>query len=205
MADENPLLKAYPKAPPSCSTRQYCIAGLQTTIYGLDELLSTTKSAGVACIWLLHGRMGKQDMMQPVAASVLHAWNQYQMAQPDRQDYVGLVAVTFDQRNHGSREIDAKRNQDWRSGNMTHAIDMFSIYRPSICSAIHVTKLITGRGNNIRSISNDGLYPALSVYGNQPPNRLPSCLRNQSRWPCRMAKHPTGESSKGRYQHHRLP
>ena len=163
MVDENPLLRAYPKAPPSCSTKKYCIGGLQTTVYGIDEFLSTTKSAGVACIWLLHGRLGKQEMMQPVAASVLHAWNQYHTAQRNPQDYVGLVAVTFDQRNHGSREIDASRNQDWRSGNVTHAIDMFSIYRPSVSLVIHGTRLITDRGDDIRSISNDGLYPALSL------------------------------------------
>ena len=41
----------------------------------------------------------------------------------------GLIAVSFDQRNHGSRKIDELANQDWRSGNERHAQDMFSIYR----------------------------------------------------------------------------
>ncbi|KAL8725147.1 MAG: hypothetical protein Q9181_006529 [Wetmoreana brouardii] len=61
--------------------------------------------------------------MGPLAAATLNDWNQRK-----EKDKVGLVAVTFDQRNHGSREVDPLSNEAWRSGNERHAQDMFSIY-----------------------------------------------------------------------------
>lgn len=40
-----------------------------------------------------------------------------------------MIAVSFDQRNHGSRLVDEVANAAWRQGNERHAIDMFSGYR----------------------------------------------------------------------------
>ena len=45
------------------------------------------------------------------------------------QSPTGLIAVSFDQRNHGTRKVDNLANEAWRSGNESHAQDMFSIYR----------------------------------------------------------------------------
>lgn len=36
--------------------------------------------------------------------------------------------MAFDQRNHGSREVDKLANEAWKSGNPNHAQDMFSIF-----------------------------------------------------------------------------
>ena len=36
--------------------------------------------------------------------------------------------MSFDQRNHGTREVSAIANEAWRSGNENHAPDMFSCY-----------------------------------------------------------------------------
>jgi hypothetical protein len=41
----------------------------------------------------------------------------------------GLIAVSFDQRNHGTRQVDALANEAWRQGNDRHAQDMFSCFR----------------------------------------------------------------------------
>ena len=69
--------------------------------------------------------------MEPLAFSAINAWNRYVKASHNPNDLIGLIAVTFDQRNHGSREVDPRANQDWRSGNRTHAQDMFANYRSS--------------------------------------------------------------------------
>ncbi|TVY88651.1 hypothetical protein LAWI1_G006771, partial [Lachnellula willkommii] len=62
--------------------------------------------------------------MGMVASTSISDWNQ--RAPGDRK--VGLIAVAFDQRNHGTREVKAIANESWKSGNETHAQDMFSIF-----------------------------------------------------------------------------
>ncbi|KAG8529479.1 uncharacterized protein KY384_006116 [Bacidia gigantensis] len=47
MADVNPLKQAYPTLSPTCSKKVFCIAGILTAVYGLDEL--TANHNGVAC------------------------------------------------------------------------------------------------------------------------------------------------------------
>jgi pimeloyl-ACP methyl ester carboxylesterase len=65
--------------------------------------------------------------MAPIAAQVIHAWNSSD-SHRSRNHTKGLIAVSFDQRNHGSREVDKLHNEAWRQGNPRHAQDMFSCY-----------------------------------------------------------------------------
>lgn len=67
--------------------------------------------------------------MEPIARSAIKKWNQHVGNMKDRANQLGLIAVSFDQRNHGTREVHALANQDWRSGNERHAQDMFGSYR----------------------------------------------------------------------------
>ena len=127
MVDLNPLLMAYPKPPPPCSKVTHCIAGILTTVYGLEELSQSTGE--VASLWLLHPRLQTQSSMEPIAHSTVHAWNNHLRNLKEDPGLPGLIAVTFDQRNHGLRQVDPLANQDWRSGNDTHAQDMFANYR----------------------------------------------------------------------------
>ena len=127
MAAPNPLLTGYPTSPPSVSEIKFCVAGLLITVYGLEELHKDIE--GVSCLWLLHPRLQDQASMQPVAFSTINAWNKHLETSTKGPGSQGLIAVSFDQRNHGSRIIDDMANQDWRSGNARHAQDMFSIYR----------------------------------------------------------------------------
>ena len=133
MATPNPLEEAYPTLPPAVSEETFSIAGILTTVYGLQELHSNTKD--VACLWLLHPRLQSQACMKPVAASAIHHWDQRLQQLKSGKPAVGLIAVSFDQRNHGSREVDELANQAWNAGNQRHAQDMFSIYRshPILC------------------------------------------------------------------------
>ncbi|KAL8697023.1 MAG: hypothetical protein Q9201_007351 [Fulgogasparrea decipioides] len=127
MSPPNPMTGSmegsFPNPPLPVSQKTFTIAGILVTVHGLDEL--SPEAPKVACLWLLHPRLQTQRCMGPLAAATLNDWNQRK-----EKDNVGLVAVTFDQRNHGSRKVDPLSNEAWRFGNERHAQDMFSIYRP---------------------------------------------------------------------------
>jgi len=63
--------------------------------------------------------------MANVAASSIVDWQKRQSS--DKDNKLGLIAVAFDQRNHGTRIVNRLANEAWRSGNETHAQDMFSV------------------------------------------------------------------------------
>ena len=120
------MANTYPIPPTVVSRKTFCIAGIITTVYGLEELDSRVQD--VACLWLLHPRLQTQECMAPVAASTIKACKD-QKAKPKKEKALGLISVSFDQRNHGSREVDGLSNEAWRTGNKTHAQDMFASYR----------------------------------------------------------------------------
>jgi hypothetical protein len=111
------------------SAKEYHIAGILVTVYGLEELADTQD---VACLWLMHPRLQKHAIMAPVAASAILDWNKkLEESQSAKSNRKGLIAVSFDQRNHGTRQVSKLANEAWKSGNPAHAVDMFSIFRMS--------------------------------------------------------------------------
>src|SRR5271163_3882856 len=130
-ATTNPVEHAYSNHPPHVSSKTFHIAGILTTVFGLDEIQPQTTE--VACLWLLHPRLQTKACMQPFADSTIGDWNA-RLRDGRTRSKKGLIAVSFDQRNHGSREVDKLANEAWRSGNPTHAQDMFSCYRSSLLS-----------------------------------------------------------------------
>ncbi|KAI9805682.1 MAG: hypothetical protein M1833_005175 [Piccolia ochrophora] len=114
--------------PSAVSKTTFTISGILTTVYGLDELAPSVTD--VACLWLLHPRLKTHSSMEQVAAPVIERWNAQssQDKKPLGRAASGLIAVSFDQRNHGTREVSAQANEAWRGGNPTHAQDMFSVY-----------------------------------------------------------------------------
>ena len=72
--------------------------------------------------------------MEAIAVRCIDDWNK----RPQSERSVGLIAVAFDQRNHGSREVDAHANGSWRDGNKTHAQDMFR-YGGPVSSVTNLT------------------------------------------------------------------
>ncbi|KAF2202277.1 alpha/beta-hydrolase [Delitschia confertaspora ATCC 74209] len=119
-ATTNPLHNSHSPTAPPISTKAFTIAGVLTTVYGLDEVPSSATS--IACLWLLHPRLQTHATMAPIAASTINAWN---ARKPSTK---GLIAVSFDQRNHGTRLVSPLSNEAWRQGNPRHAQDMFSSY-----------------------------------------------------------------------------
>jgi len=120
--------------------KTFHIAGILADVYGLDEVSPSCKS--ISCLWLLHPRLQTKELMGTVASTCISDWNQ--RAPGDRK--VGLIAVAFDQRNHGTREVKAIANEAWRSGNETHAQDMFSIYHGT---ALDTSLLINHLGSYV--------------------------------------------------------
>ena len=132
MADPLKTLDSAPRSesPPSISKKTFAIAGIFTTVFGLEELPSN--ASNVACLWLLHPRLATQERMSGIAALAITDWNRRVhsgQTVSNRPPPKGLIAISFDQRNHGTRLIDPLANEAWRQGNPRHAQDMFSIFR----------------------------------------------------------------------------
>ncbi|MCJ1352561.1 MAG: hypothetical protein MMC33_002545 [Icmadophila ericetorum] len=139
MATPNPLENTYPRPSPQVSKKTYNIAGIHCTVFGLEELTLETKN--VACLWLLNPRLQTQKCMEPIAHSAIRHWNQHKKQKKEQgHSHLGLIAVSFDQRNHGTREVSPIANEAWKGGNETHAQDMFSIYHGT---ALDTSQLIT--------------------------------------------------------------
>jgi hypothetical protein len=119
MATPNPLEKTHSESPAPISEKTFHIAGILAVVHGLAELAPSCKSVSV--LWLLHGRLGSKDDMASTANKCINDWNQ----RPPSDRNVGLIAVAFDQRNHGTREVQRVANRTWRDGNVRHAQDMF--------------------------------------------------------------------------------
>lgn len=115
------------------SKKQYNVAGILVSVYGLDEI--PQQASEVSCLWLLHPRLGTQERMDGIAIAAITEWNK-KIEQDStssggggRLPARGLIAVSFDQRNHGTRLVDPLANEAWKQGNPRHAQDMFSIFR----------------------------------------------------------------------------
>src|SRR5438045_4398471 len=94
------------------SSKTYHIAGILTTVYGMENL--PLRCDNLACLWLLHPRLQTKETMSPIASHFINAWNGRQ-----QKNSKGLIAVSFDQRNHGSRQAEKLANEAWRQGNPT--------------------------------------------------------------------------------------
>ncbi|KAJ5496642.1 hypothetical protein N7463_008629 [Penicillium fimorum] len=134
MADPLDLLDASPYFNDgkisSVSRKTFTIAGIQVTVFGLDELPACETE--ISSIWLLHPRLSTKDRMSGIANAVVTCWNKQvsddrniSNALPPRK---GVIAITLDHRNHGTRLVEPSRNGNWRDGNAQHAEDMYSTY-----------------------------------------------------------------------------
>jgi len=114
---------------PIISKHTLSIAGILIDIHGLDEL--PPQATRITCLWLHHQRLGNKERMADVAARCVSAWNETPKSSNSsgkgRLGERGLIALAFDQRNHGSRLVSDKGNESWNKGNETHAQDMFGI------------------------------------------------------------------------------
>ncbi|OLN86453.1 hypothetical protein CCHL11_06412 [Colletotrichum chlorophyti] len=118
-ATQNPMQTGTP--PPSVSKATLHMSGLLCDVYGLDELINQRPTA-ISCLWLHHPRLRAKEDMADFASRIVS-----QQQQRGATGGRALIAVAFDQRNHGSRLVAPKANESWREGNGTHALDMWGM------------------------------------------------------------------------------
>ncbi|KAI1632371.1 hypothetical protein F4809DRAFT_645477 [Biscogniauxia mediterranea] len=131
MPDSNPITNpTSPHPHPPVSKTTLLIAGLQVDVYGLAEL-APLPAPSVSCLWLHHPRGRRREDMAGIAQQVLGAYYHCNRNNGATTTTRGLIAVAFDQRNHGSRAVggeeEQRANGAWREGNPTHAQDMFGV------------------------------------------------------------------------------
>lgn len=174
------MANTYSVSPPTVSQKIFIIAGILTTVYGLDELNQSIKD--VACLWLLHPRLQTQACMEPLAAANIHEWNRRLQRREKDDASIGLIAVSLDHRNHGSREVNNLANETWKSGNERHAQDMFSIVHGT---AVDVSLLITHLCSYIFPTSEHmittNMVCGVSLGGHSAWVSFPCCPRGFSR------------------------
>ncbi|KAI0466712.1 hypothetical protein F4859DRAFT_289019 [Xylaria cf. heliscus] len=152
MADTNNPILAPATSPAAVSKTTLPIAGLQVDVYGLAELPVTATS--VSCLWLHHPRLRRKEDMAYFANEMVSAFNassRSASASPSTSTSTstfsparGLIAVAFDQRNHGSRLVSEVANEAWRQGNATHAQDMFAIVSGTVLDTVHLLDVLEG-------------------------------------------------------------
>jgi hypothetical protein len=105
------------------STKVY-VAGLEAHVYGL-EYLYHSGAHFVDVVFLLHGRTSKCQDLEPFALTILTKDKAEATRAGDVQR--GLIVVSFDQRNHGHRQVSEIGNLSWADGNHLHASVLLSI------------------------------------------------------------------------------
>ncbi|KAF5662177.1 hypothetical protein FHETE_8067 [Fusarium heterosporum] len=124
-------------APPEISVKTIPMAGLLVDVYGLDEL---PPNVPVSCLWLLHPRTRTRRRMQDIARRTIAAWTSHAGVDPKR----GLIALSFDMPNHGTRLVSESANVAWDKGNATHAIDMFGMVKGGVADMSGLMDLVSG-------------------------------------------------------------
>lgn len=122
------------------SEKRTFIGGISCFLYGSDALApyiqkfnteqQLTDSIRINVLYLAHHRGGDYTYMRGIASRILSKINE--------SSEVPIIAVTFDARNHGEREIEKLRNSGWKSQNETHGMDMVS----SIDGGVQDLKLV---------------------------------------------------------------
>ena len=133
MTTPNPMASL--PAPPQVSMKTVPMAGILIDVYGLAELDQTATTSGVSLLWLHHPRLRRKEDMADIAARAVAAC---------RAAGQRLVALAFDQRNHGTRLVAPLANEAWRQGNPTHAQDMFGVVAGTVADTRGLMDLVEG-------------------------------------------------------------
>ncbi|KAK1995739.1 hypothetical protein LX36DRAFT_712914 [Colletotrichum falcatum] len=118
--------------PPDVSKTTLPMSGLLCDVYGLEELVKRRASA-VSCLWLHHPRLRAKEDMGDFASRVIARWEEMSSSAGGNGGGGGgggsraLIAVAFDQQNHGTRTVSPTASDSWREGNATHALDMWAM------------------------------------------------------------------------------
>ncbi|OBT60914.1 hypothetical protein VE03_10822 [Pseudogymnoascus sp. 23342-1-I1] len=144
MASTNNPLSSHSTPSSLPPPKTYNIAGINVSIQGLTSLPPTCTSLTI--LYLLHPRLQTASTMHPIATHLLTTWHTHQSSLPPSHPSrtAGLLTLSFDQRNHGTRLVSPLANDSWRDGNARHAQDMFGTYNGT---AVDVSLLIDHVGS----------------------------------------------------------
>lgn len=138
------MMKAFGFDPKSFSKREIFIGGVDTYVYN-DSLLipyienfnaqaestieggHNLKELPINVLYLVHQRGGDYTLTESIAYKTLKEY--YEKKEDAR---IPLICVTFDNRNHGSRNVNESSNKSWKGGNKTHGVDMISMIKGNV-------------------------------------------------------------------------
>ncbi|GKT91218.1 alpha/beta-hydrolase [Colletotrichum tofieldiae] len=120
------------------------MSGLLCDVYGLEELVARRASA-VSCLWLHHPRLRAKEDMADFASRVISQWEgTTSSAAGAGAGGRALIAVAFDQQNHGTRTVSPTASDSWREGNATHALDMWGMVSGMVSDTTALIDAIEG-------------------------------------------------------------
>ncbi|KAI0048999.1 alpha/beta-hydrolase [Auriscalpium vulgare] len=104
------------------------VGGLEVHVHLKADLLSSKAEGPVAALIALHGRTGSCRDFDETAQAIFKWADEAASSGKNHRDF---IFVTFDQRNHGARTVDAFANGGWdkepEKHNQRHALDMYAI------------------------------------------------------------------------------
>ncbi|WQF88353.1 Putative alpha/Beta hydrolase [Colletotrichum destructivum] len=145
----NPMSSSTPA--PDVSKTTLPMSGLLCDVYGLEELIAKQAST-VSCLWLHHPRLRAKEDMADFASRVISQWEQTSASEstPVTGNKAGggggraLIAVAFDQQNHGTRTVSSTASDSWREGNATHALDMWAMVSGMVSDTTSLIDVVEG-------------------------------------------------------------
>ncbi|KAI3535162.1 hypothetical protein CABS01_12137 [Colletotrichum abscissum] len=148
-ATHNPMRASTP--PPAVSRTTIHMSGLLCDVYGLEELVAREKRPSAAsCLWLHHPRLRAKEDMEDIASRVISRWEENSSSSSSSSSSVSggggraLIAVAFDQQNHGTRTASATARDSWREGNKTHALDMWGMVSGMVADTKGLLDVVEG-------------------------------------------------------------
>lgn len=130
---------------PNIEAKELDIAGIKVKVFNTESLhpyvekcnkTPGTEDIKVNVLYLLHQRGGDESYTSAIAQHVIES--------VAKEKDIPFIAVTFYLRNHGSRIVDNARNDDWASGNDTHAIDMISAIHGNVADLKLIVDFLPG-------------------------------------------------------------
>lgn len=103
MSTPHPAVMPQPAGSPTAlqldvSVDTHTIAGISVHVYGLEQLPKNVRN--VSCLYLMNPRLCNHHFMTGIAKTALEDHYKSEVAAKR-----GLIAATYDQRNHGEREV----------------------------------------------------------------------------------------------------
>ncbi|KAI9190238.1 hypothetical protein H9P43_001671 [Blastocladiella emersonii ATCC 22665] len=137
-----------PTAHKDAAVDEWDVGGIALRVFGLSRLTGADAKMPCRVIFCLHGRQSTAHEMDAMCRAYA--------GRSRSRDQLPIVAVAFDQRNHGGRLVREQGNCGWTGAtrNPMHAVDMYSIQRGT---ALDVSFLI------------DQLPARFEVDGRAPP------------------------------------